>query len=107
MELTQGKKKKSPSIISEIFVFPVAPRRQYRRLVYICLAVLVLSVAAHEYVLYRIRDHQLFFANSSTVEPLPSVDDAKLQTVLTQYDAKASREQAGQTAEPVVLQPNL
>ena len=107
MELTHGKKKKNVSLMSELFVFPIAPRRQFRRLVYICLTVLVLSVAAHAYVLYRIHDNQLFFANSTPVESLPSVNDTKLQAVLSEYDAKADREQAGSAATPTVVQPNI
>ena len=93
--------------MSELFVFPIAPRRQFRRLVYISLAVLVVSIAAHAYVLYRIHDNQLFFANSTSVQPIPSVDESRLQAVLTDYDAKASREQAGSTANPSVVQPNI
>ena len=107
MELTHGKKKKKSSLMSDIFVFPVAPRRQFRRLFYVCLFVLVVSVAAHAYVLYRIHDHDIFFANSAAVETLPSVDQGKLQGVLDQYAAKSAREQAGPALNPPVAQPNI
>ena len=107
MEISHGKKQNDLSIVTQLFVFPVAPRRQFRRLVYFCLAVLLLSVALHGYVLYRIHDHQIFFANSAKVETLPTVDEAKLQSVLSEYSAKASQEQAAQVANPSVAEPNI
>ena len=107
MELTHGKKQKKGTFAAQLFAFPVSPRRQFRRLFYVCLTVMVLSVALHAYVLYRLRDGQVFFASNTSAEPLPAVDNAKLQGVLAQYSAKAARVQAAQVATPLVAEPNL
>ena len=106
MEIIQGKKQKNVSLFTQLVAFPVLPHKQFRRLLRTCLALLVFSLAVHGYIFWRLYNHQIFFFNKSAVETLPSVNEAKLQSVLSDYQAKQAREIAASASTPLVLDPN-
>jgi hypothetical protein len=106
MELSHGKKENNVSLFTRIVMFPIMPRRQFRRVLLGALSILSLSAAFHGYVLYRLHAHKLFFLSTATVSDLPSVNEAKLQAVLSSYETKQLRKNAGVTAVPPVAEPN-
>lgn len=106
MEISHGRKENTISLFARIGRFSVAPRRQFRRLLVVVFVIFVLSVAFHGYVLYRIHTHKLFFLSADVPVELPRVDEAKVQSVLSEYEGKQLRKNAAVTVLPPATLPN-
>jgi len=103
---TPKKKLKLEFSLKESFSFPVAPVRQFRSLMFISLFVFVAMVGAHMYLFYKIKSKDIFQTAEVQTVSVPTVNEKKLNSVLTRYQAKEAARAAAIQKAPEVLMPN-
>lgn len=106
MENTETKPKKKINLsFKNVFVFPISPVRQFRRLVIASFILLLVTVGFHLYIFYGVESRSLFGEGQSLLPRAPEVNDKKLTEVLSRYDAKEAVRAKASTMVPVVVEP--
>ncbi len=88
------------------FVFPIRPRRQFRRLMILATALFFAVFVLHIYLFYRIESGAVFQGVPSPAATIPAVNEAKLETVLFRFENKAVIRSAALGLVPVVADPS-
>jgi hypothetical protein len=81
-------KSKIKAVFGSVFSFPISPRRQFRRLVFVMFTMLILVIFAHLYLFNRISSHNIFTSTVIPVSTASVINEKKLTDVLTRYEAK-------------------
>lgn len=89
--------------LSKFFSFPIAPYRQFKRLLFISIALFIGLVVYHIYFFKSAASIDVFHGEVTTKIPAPKVDDKKLDSVLKRYaDKETARAGAMKLVPPVV-----
>jgi hypothetical protein len=102
MATTLNKKIDVNAWFGKLVSFPMAPRRQFHRLVVLGIATLLIVTAAHLYLFYRIQSYNFLSGTAVDDAPAPKVNQGKLKNVLDRYAQKANtRVDVGVLVSPV------
>lgn len=82
------KKKVFHISLKKVFVFPIAPHTQFRRLVVTIFVLLLLTVALHLYIFYRVQSGKILENQDFIPTPAPKVNIEKLNKILSTYQDK-------------------
>lgn len=92
--------------IRKIFFFPMSPRRQFFRLMVVLLVLFLALASFHAYFFYRISSHDIFQTSAVQAPTGPTVNEQKLTSVLSRYDAKEATRATAPALVPPVLEPS-
>ena len=93
-------------VFKKAFSFPIAPRRQFRRLMIATCVFFVIVATFHAYFFYSLVSHDIFPYTSGSTTTGPKINEKKLNAVLLRYETKAGVQQTALTLAPVVLDPS-
>ena len=91
--------------LSGVFSLPVAPTRQFHRLLIVCGIVFVGIVGFHVYIFRAIESRDIFGDGTASATPAPKVDAKKLEAVLKRYADKEAVRATVPTLVPPVSDP--
>ena len=106
MNELKAKLKNSRKVLAGKFVFPILPRLQFRKLMITAAVLFVAVFAFHVYLFYRIESHTFFRAETPASAAIPTVNSAKLATVLVRFEDKAVIRSAALDLVPAVADPS-
>ncbi len=106
MHALKKKLKSSGRYIADKFVFPIRPRRQFRRLMIAATVLFAVVFALHIYLFYRIQSGSMFQGVASPTAVIPAVNETKLATVLLRFEDKAVIRSAALGLVPAVSDPS-
>ena len=98
--------KKTRKFLSDKFIFPILPRRQFRKLMIWATILFAAILAFHVYLFYRIESRTLFQAQAPSSVIIPSVNETKLAAVLMRFEDKAVIRSAAPDLVPAVPDPS-
>lgn len=86
--------------------FSISPAKQFRILVVlsICVALILSSYAL--YVIYQIRFVDSVKVGNVVVTPIPTINDSKLESVLSLFDQKSKNQNSALGLFPSVIDPS-
>lgn len=100
------KDKKITLFIGRIFSFPISPRKQFRRLVFVLIIALAGVVLFHVYLFHRISSRNIFQSTVAPASTAPIINEKKLTDVLSRYEEKSKKRMELQTNPVVVEDPS-
>jgi hypothetical protein len=98
-------KKKAKGSLKKSFTFPIAPRRQFRALMIVVFLLFIGVVSFHMYFFYKINSPAIFIPDTQAATG-PSVNEGRLTSVLSRYQAKQALLLTTSTLAPAVAEPS-
>ena len=106
MDTNANKKQMSLSEKKKFFAFRISPVRHFRRIMIASFFCFVAIVAFHGYLFYKVRFHDVQKGNIPDTVPVPAINQDKLETVLSIYDARAKTQQKVSSLPSPVVDPS-
>lgn len=106
MATTKNSTEKLKNMMKGVFVFPLSPERQFRRLVIVTLMLLAALVAFHMYFFKHIESPNLFQSNTTIITAGQTVNEKKLTSVLARFQDKAAVRAIASQLSPLVAEPS-
>ncbi len=88
-----------------VFSFPIAPYRQFRRLMIGGSILLIAVICVHMYLFQSILSHNIFQSTGIQAPVAPVVNAKKLDSVLSRYEAKSQTRLQLQTNPVSITDP--
>ena len=71
--------------------YAVNPQRDWKRIVVGFLAIVLISLAIHGYIFWKINKGEIFLANGVNEENVQTIDRTKLKQLMDYYDSREAR----------------
>lgn len=105
-DIIPTKNKKSLAGKGGLFMFRVAPVRQFRNLVVVCILIFFAIAAYHGRLLYQVKVIDPQLSSTGQAVPVPLINENKLETVLGQFTHKAQIQASALATTPAVVDPS-
>ena len=106
MDKNNENNKKSFASMKNIFVFSIAPRKHFKKIITISFFVFLCLGAFDAYVFYQVKYFDLKESDRVEVVPIPVVNENKLKTILNRYDQKAKIQSSVANTLPSIVDPS-
>ena len=87
-------------------LFPIAPARQFKKLIITAFVIGLCIIVLHMYLFYRVNSSDIFGVRSTDLPAKPSINEAKLKSVLTRFAEKETKRGAAESLTPTVADPS-
>ncbi len=106
MDKNTDKNKKSLKFTKSFFSFSILPTRHFNNLVKVCVLIFVCIALFHAYLFYQVKFFDVRISDNGNMIPIPSINETKLDAVLSKYNQKAQTQSSALGSSPSVVDPS-